>query len=197
MTNTSNQQPNIILLKTDIDVSKIRKQLDEFKSDWGSQKGLGNTEIQDPHKYITTVDVLQLIMGGLEKPGQYVGDSEICTKSPAYKNHTAVIEYLNQYFSDIRRCGFLALPPNEIVGAHIDEGTYYLDKDRYHLSIQGTYRYFVGNQALNVGPGMLFWFNNKLPHGAANTGDETRITFVFDVPHSPDNLQNQWTKLKS
>ena len=147
MTNTSNQQPNIILLKTDIDVSKIRKQLDEFKSDWGSQKGLGNTEIQDPHKYITTVDVLQLIMGGLEKPGQYVGDSEICTKSPAYKNHTAVIEYLNQYFSDIRRCGFLALPPNEIVGAHIDEGTYYLDKDRYHLSIQGTYRYFVGNQA--------------------------------------------------
>ena len=27
------------------------------------------------------------------------------------------------------------------------------------------------------------WFNNKEPHGAVNLGEETRITFVFDMPH--------------
>ena len=178
---------NIRVVKTDIDVSKIQAQLNKNPGDWGSQKGLDNVELKDPHQYITTVDVLQLIMGGIETPGQQVGDTEICTKTPAYKNHSEVRKYLQKYFPTMYRCGFLALPIDEIVGAHIDEGTYYLTKDRYHLSIQGRYQYFVGNETIIVEPGTLFWFNNKLPHGTVNIGDEVRITFVFDVPQSENN----------
>ena len=66
-----------------------------------------------------------------------------------------------------------------MVGAHIDEGTYYLDKDRYHLSIQGQYKYFVGNEDVIVDAGTLLWFNNKMPHGTVNLGDETRITLFL------------------
>jgi mannose-6-phosphate isomerase-like protein (cupin superfamily) len=73
------------------------------------------------------------------------------------------------------------------VGRHIDEGTYYLTRDRYHLSIQGRYEYFVGDESVIVEPGTLLWFNNKLMHGTKNIGDVTRITFVFDVPHSKSN----------
>ena len=178
---------NIRVVKTDIDVSKIQAQLNKNPGDWGSQKGLDNVELKDPHQYITTVDVLQLIMGGIETPGQQVGDTEICTKTPAYKNHSEVRKYLQKYFPTMYRCGFLALPIDEIVGSHIDEGTYYLTKDRYHLSIQGRYQYFVGNESIIVEPGTLFWFNNKLPHGTVNIGDEVRITFVFDVPQSENN----------
>ena len=75
------------------------------------------------------------------------------------------------------------LPVDEIVGAHIDEGTYYLTRNRYHLSILGRYQYFCGKESVIVEPGTLLWFNNKLPHGTVNIGDETRITFVFDIPH--------------
>ena len=56
---------NIRVLKTGIDVSKIVKQLNKNPLDWGSQKGIDNTEIKDPHQYITSVDVLQLVMGGI------------------------------------------------------------------------------------------------------------------------------------
>ena len=84
---------------------------------------------------------------------------------------------------EVHRCGFLSLPIDGYVGAHIDEGTYYLTRDRYHLSIAGQYQYFVGNETAIVDPGTLFWFNNKMPHGAVNLGEETRITFVFDLPH--------------
>jgi len=174
---------NIKVLKKGIDVSKIKAQLDENPGDWGSQKGLDTAEIKDPHAYITSVDVLQLIMGGITKPGEDVGNTEICIPTPAYEHHTEVMKYLGEQFSDIRRCGFLALPIDEMVGAHIDEGTYYQDKDRYHLSIQGQYQYFVGNESIIVDSGTLMWFNNKIPHGTVNLGDETRITFVFDVPH--------------
>lgn len=178
---------NIRVVKTDIDVSKIQAQLNKHPGDWGSQKGLDNVELKDPHQYITSVDVLQLVMGGIETPGQQVGDTEICIKTPAYRNHSEIRKYLRKYFPTMYRCGFLALPVDEIVGAHIDEGTYYLTKDRYHLSIQGRYQYFVGNESIIVEPGTLFWFNNKLPHGTVNIGDEVRITFVFDVPQSENS----------
>jgi hypothetical protein len=39
----------------------------------------------DPTEYTVTVDVLQLIMGGVETEDQYVGNTEICIQTPAYK----------------------------------------------------------------------------------------------------------------
>ena len=102
-----------------------------------------------------------------------------------------ITKCLRKFFSDIRRCGFLRLPIDGYVGAHIDEGTYYLTKDRYHLSITGQYQYFVGDESVIVDPGTLMWFNNKMPHGTVNLGDVPRIIFVFDVPHSPNNPQHK------
>ena len=179
---------NIRIIKTNVDVSKILEQLKQYPEDWGSQKDIKGTEQLDPTEYIVTVDVLQLIIGGLETEDQYVGNSEICIKTPAYEKHTEVISYLSKYFKKLRRCAFLALPVGEEVGFHIDEGTYYLTKDRYHLSIQGKYEYTVGEETVIVESGTLFWFNNKLPHKAVNIGDNVRITFVFDVPHHKRNL---------
>ena len=174
---------NIKILKTGINVSKIFKQIQLYPEGWGSQQKLNNARIKDPHQYITSVDVLQLVMGGITKPGEDVGNTEICIKTPAYEHHTEVIKYLSKIFPKMYRCGFLALPVGDIVGAHIDKGTYYQDKDRYHLSIEGQYEYIVGNERITVDPGTLLWFNNKIPHGTVNLGDVTRVTFVFDVPH--------------
>ncbi len=179
---------NIRIIQTGVDVSRILDQLHQYPEDWGSQKNIENTKQQDPTKYTTTADVLQLIIGGVETEDQYVGNTEICIKTPAYEKHTEILNYLRKYFKKLRRCGFLALPIGEIVGFHIDEGTYYLTKDRYHLSIQGKYEYTVGDETIIVEPGTLFWFNNKLPHKAVNIGDNVRITFVFDVPHHKKNL---------
>ena len=179
---------NIRIIKTNVDVSKILSQLKQYPEDWGSQKNIEDSEQLDPTEYIVTVDVLQLIIGGIETEDQYVGNSEICIKTPAYEKHTEVISYLSKYFKKLRRCAFLALPIGGEVGIHIDEGTYYLTKDRYHLSIQGKYEYTVGDETVIIEPGTLFWFNNKLPHKAVNIGDNIRITFVFDVPHHKKNL---------
>ena len=181
---------NIRIIKTGVDVSKILEQLKQYPEDWGSQKNIKDKKIEqlDSTKYTVTVDVLQLIIGGIEKEGQYVGDTEICIQTPAYEKHTEILNYLGKYFKKLRRCAFLALPVGEIVGSHIDEGTYYLTKDRYHLSIQGKYEYTVGDETIIVEPGTLFWFNNKLTHKAVNICNNVRITFVFDVPHHKSNL---------
>ena len=183
---------NIRIIKTGINVSKIQRQLDEFASDWNSQQNLPGTAMQDPNHFISTVDVLQLVMGGIETEGQYVGDTEICYQLPALKHHTEMVNFLKRHFHAVRRCAFFRIPVGHKVGRHIDFGSYYLDKDRYHLSISGRYRYTVYDpdgtaEQVVIEPGTLFWFDNKLEHESENIADEPRVAFIFDVPHHKSN----------
>jgi hypothetical protein len=131
--------------------------------------------------------VLQLVVGVVAQKEDYVGDSEISSKTPAYNRHTEIIGFLKRNFKKFDRCGFLSLPIGGEVGQHIDIGNYYQTRDRYHLAIQGSYVYTVGGESVKIDAGDLIWFNNKLSHGTKNVGDIVRITFVFDVPHSKNN----------
>ena len=179
---------NIRVIKTGINVSKILKQLEQYPEDWGGQRKSEDTEsLLDRGYKDIQAGVLQLVMGGVERAEDFVGNTEICIPTEAYYRHTEIIGFLKRHFKDFKRCGFLSLPVGGTVGLHIDEGTYYQTKDRYHLSIQGSYNYICGGEMVRVDPGTLLWFNNKLMHGTENVGDCTRITFVFDVPHSKNN----------
>lgn len=179
---------NIRIIKTGLKVDKILKQLKEFPEDWGGQQKIENVDSMLNHGFPEVeAGVLQLIMGVVTSTDQYVGDSEFCKPTPAYYRHTEVIRFLKRHFHDHSRCGFLSLPVGGTVGKHIDIGSYYQTRDRYHLSIQGTYEYSVGDESVIVEPGTLLWFNNKLEHGTRNTGDCVRVTFVFDVPHHKSN----------
>ena len=173
---------NIKILKTNIDVSAIAAQLEQYADDWGHQKKLQGVDLQDPERYHTDSNVLQLVMGGLEHEGQYVGNSEICLGLPTLERHSEIVDFVRRHFGTMRRAAFLGLPVGASVGQHRDYGSYYLGKHRYHLSIQGRYWYRVGNEEITVEPGTLFWFNNKLVHEAKDIGDVERISFVFDVP---------------
>ena len=179
---------NIRIIKTGINVSKILRQLKEHPEDWGSQNNIEGAEsLLDYGFPQVNAGVLQLVMGGVNSLDEYVGNTEICIPTPAAKHHTEIIGFLKRNFKRFSRCGFLSLPVGGEVGKHIDIGTYYQTRDRYHLSIQGRYIYTVGDESVTVEPGTLLWFNNKLPHGTKNIGDCVRVTFVFDVPHSKNN----------
>ena len=178
---------NIRIIKTGINVSKIKKQLEEHASDWNYQKGLEHATVLYQDVYISQSGVLQLVIGGVTDKSQFVGDTEYCIPTAAFDHHTEIIKFLRRHFHAFCRCGFLSLEVGGEVGQHIDQGTYYQTKDRYHLAIQGQYEYTVGGESVIVKPGTLLWFNNKLMHGTQNVGDCTRITFVFDVPHNKKN----------
>lgn len=179
---------NIRIIKTGINVSKILAQLNAHPEDWGAQTRVDGAKSMLNYGFPeVSAGVMQLVMGGVEHIDQYVGDTEICIPTPAIKNHTEVISFLKRHFKKFSRCGFLSLPVGGEVGKHIDIGSYYQTRDRYHLSIQGRYIYTVGDESVTVEPGTLLWFNNKLPHGTKNIGDCVRVTFVFDVPHSKNN----------
>jgi hypothetical protein len=188
---------NIRIIKTNIDVAPILAQLNRYPDDWGNVGRMKGVDRQDPHTRLVKSGVLQLVMGGITRPGEFIGDTEICVPTEATYHHTHIQRFIaEQNFSQrIGRCAFLRTPVGEITGKHIDEGKYYLTKDRYHLSIKGKYRYTVwdnGNddstkEIIDVEPGTFFWFNNKKNHMAENTGDTDRIVFIFDMPMDKKN----------
>jgi len=180
---------NIRVIQTGIDVSKILAQLKQYPEDWGGQTKMEGTDSLLNHGFPeVSAGVLQLVMGGVLHKDDFVGDTDICIPTPAAKHHSEIMNFISSRFQKISRCGFLSLPVGGSVGTHIDKGDYYLTRDRYHLSIQGRYEYTVGDEMVVVEPGTLLWFDNKLVHGTKNIGDDVRITFVFDIPHSKDNL---------
>lgn len=177
---------NIKVLHTGIDVSKVLEQLKQHPEDWNSLRGIeGAHNLVDEWGFDEiSAGILQLIMGVTTDENQFVGDSEYCVQTPYFQNHLEVFKLVGKYYRNLGRCAFLSLPVGGEVGTHIDIGSYYQTRDRYHLSIQGTYAYHVGDEELIIKPGMLVWFNNKLPHGTRNIGNDVRITFVFDVKNS-------------
>ena len=183
----------IKVLDTGIDVSKVLEQLKQHSNDWNATRKIeGAHNVVDDHGFPEMdIGVLQLVMGGVTTVDEYVGDTEICIPTPSFEHHTEVLNILGRYFNDVSRCGFLSLPVGGKVGTHIDIGDYYLTRDRYHLSIQGTYKYHVGDEEIVISPGMLVWFDNKAPHGTENVGDEVRVTFVFDVKYPKDRFALQ------
>jgi mannose-6-phosphate isomerase-like protein (cupin superfamily) len=179
----------IKVLATGIDVSGVLTQLKQHPEDWGAQKNIeGVGDLVDEWGFpAVKAGVLQLVMGVTKTADQFVGDSELCTTTPAFKRHTEIFRIMSELgFRDVSRCGFLSLPVGGAVGTHIDKGEYYQTRDRYHISIQGSYKYHVGDEEILIEPGMLVWFDNKAPHGTENVGDITRITFVFDVKYPDD-----------
>lgn len=174
---------NFRFIDKNIDVSKIVAQLKLNWDDWKAVSRMSNTGgDKNPSGF------LPITMAYLPDASHNPKNCEETQNTPWYNNYTAVIEVLNSYgIYKHSRAAFLLLRPGGSAVRHVDEGTYYLTRDRYHLSISGRYLYEVGGEEHIIEPGTLFWFNNKKPHSAKVIGNEDRITFVFDVPHSDKN----------
>lgn len=84
---------------------------------------------------------------------------------------------------EIGRVTLVSLSPYAKVFPHIDIGTYYRIRDRYHLvlrSPQGS-PLSAGNETAVMWPGELWAFDNKVTHSAYNRSEEPRIHLIFDI----------------
>jgi mannose-6-phosphate isomerase-like protein (cupin superfamily) len=111
-----------------------------------------------------------------------------------YTKYFEAIRWLReQEIKVTSRIAFFKLAVGSEVGTHIDVGTYYHTRDRFHLALEGRYLYECGGEEHIIEPGTFFWFDNKKYHSAVNVGTVPRLSLVFDVPHShhhPNNSKN-------
>ena len=181
-------ESNFRFIHTNLDVSKIRDKVLANEQDWQAVTTYKNIA-GDLNPY----GFLPLVMAVVKKD-ESPKNSEGLVKTPLYKKYREVRLWLrDQGISETARAAFFRLKPGDGVGRHVDDGTYYLEKDRFHLSLQGRYLYEVDGEEQIIEPGTFFWFDNKKPHSAANIDAIDRLTFVFDVPwriKHPANSRN-------
>lgn len=179
---------NYCFLDKNVNVSAILKQLQDNQEDWYAVSKFNNTAgIKEPRGF------LPLVMALVDHRDQSPKDTEGLQKTTLYSKYTEIHKWLESWgITDTARMAFIRLAPGESNGTHIDEGKYYLTKDRYHLAIQGRYRYQVGEEVHIIEPGTFFWFDNKVPHSSINIDTVDRIALVFDVPHSSNNPQHRY-----
>ena len=177
---------NFRFIEKNLDVSKILQQVLDNPDDWKYVNNL-KSDGKDVGGDLDPYGFLPLVMA-VVKPGESPKNTEKTQKTELYDKYDEVSKWLrSQGISQLSRAAFFKLGIDEWVGKHIDEGTYYLSRDRYHLSLQGSYYYEVDGEWHTIESGTFFWFDNKKYHQAHNVGDVERITFVFDVPKSEGN----------
>ena len=188
------QLSNFRFIERNVDVKNIVQQVLDNPDDWGvagSIKGAAG-DLQ-PYGFLP---LMMAVVNDTERGGfGNPKNTELQQKTPLWSKYTQIRRFLKSYkLHNHSRAAFFRLRPGDTVGWHIDDGTYYHSRDRYHLSLQGVYKYWVGDSSDDpkaemhiIEPGTFFWFDNKKYHKALNIGDVDRLTFVFDVPHSKRN----------
>lgn len=104
--------------------------------------------------------------------------------SRQFPNTLAFCEsFAQQQSGFLGRVTLVALLPKSKVYSHIDIGSYYAARDRYHLvlrSPQGS-RLTAGAETVLMREGELWVFNNKVVHSAENVSDQIRVHLIFDI----------------
>ncbi|GAB7541625.1 aspartyl/asparaginyl beta-hydroxylase domain-containing protein [Cupriavidus sp. 8B] len=125
--------------------------------------------------------------GGATKRLEDVHESNLAAAAALFPQTLAVLRDLSHRLQgDLGRALFARLQPGGQVYRHIDHGTYYACRDRYHLIIQSDGSDMnCGDEDVRMREGELWWFNNKLPHAAFNRSRQVRVHLIFDVhPHT-------------
>lgn len=91
--------------------------------------------------------------------------------------------FAQQMNAQLSRATIVRLKPRSEVSWHIDAGSYYFIRDRYHLVLDSLAGSLLrcADEAVRMRSGELWWFDNKQVHMARNESDAWRIHYIFDL----------------
>jgi aspartyl/asparaginyl beta-hydroxylase (cupin superfamily) len=83
----------------------------------------------------------------------------------------------------VARALIAKLKPQAQVFRHVDGGSYYIYRDRFHLVLTSATGspMMCGEESVTMQEGELWWFDNKKPHESFNHSYEDRIHLIFDL----------------
>jgi len=115
--------------------------------------------------------------------------SELAYKFPILKKYLMVFAEQEQSF--LSRAILARLKPKGKVYRHVDQGAYYVARNRYHLVLSSNNGSLLrsGNEEVMMQVGELWWIDNHDYHEAINQSNQWRIHLIFDtLPKKYANL---------
>jgi hypothetical protein len=83
---------------------------------------------------------------------------------------------------ELGRAYLVRLRPQGRVYRHVDRGSYYARRHRYHVVlISHSAEMTCGDETVVMQEGDVWWFDNKQPHESHNPSEAWRVNLIFDV----------------
>ncbi len=164
-----------------IDVAPLLGEIDDQDDAW-----LANTSRQDKIKVQRETNTI-FLRSAVARPDLNVNENQESGPTRMTARFPRAMAFMSQIASklqcELARATIVRLKPRSEVGAHIDIGSYYLIRHRFHLVLRSTAGSVLraGNEEVRMQEGELWWFDNKQHHSAFNESDQWRIHYIFDL----------------
>ena len=175
---------DFIRVLTQVDTMPLLQELDAVPELW-----LSDTSRQS--KIRCQRQTQNIFLRGPKKPlppgVKNANDVQDSRLSIAAKMFPCTLEFCNSMArmqrGTLGRATLVALLPLGRVFPHIDSGTYYQFRDRYHLVIRSSNgsRIATDSGEVLMREGEVWVFNNKVRHWAKNPSNKPRIHLIFDL----------------
>jgi hypothetical protein len=169
------------LIHSDIDVAPLLTEIEANEAAW-----LLNTGRQDKIPVQRDTNTI-FLRNAVRRPDLHLNENQECQPTKISANFPRAVSFMTGVAramnAQLARATIVRLKPRSQVGLHIDVGSYYLIRDRYHLVLKSRSESILisGNEQVRMREGELWWFDNKQHHGALNESDDWRIHYIFDL----------------
>jgi outer membrane protein assembly factor BamB/orotate phosphoribosyltransferase len=127
------------------------------------------------------------LRGAVPRPDLHMNENQESRLTSASRLFPKALAFMTEFAEEmgchLSRATIVRLKPKSQVFRHIDEGSYYFLRDRFHLVLKSSTGSVLmsGGEQVCMQEGELWWFDNKQHHEAYNDSDEWRIHYIFDL----------------
>jgi outer membrane protein assembly factor BamB/orotate phosphoribosyltransferase len=169
------------LIRSGIDVASLLEEIDLQEEAW-----LIATGRQDKIRVQKDTNTI-FLRAAVSRPDLNVNENQETCLTPVAKRFPRALAFLNEFAAEINcqlsRATIVRLKPRSQVFRHVDQGSYYFLRDRFHLVLRSPAGSVLmsGGETVRMQEGELWWFDNKQYHESHNESDEWRIHYIFDM----------------
>ncbi len=169
------------LLRSGVDIAPLLQEVHSQEQAW-----LLNTSRQDKIRVQRDTNTI-FLSGPVARPDLNVNENQESRLTSVSALFPRALGFMNgvadEMNSQLSRANIVRLKPKSQVSRHIDVGSYYLIRDRFHLVLYSSAGSVLmsGGEQVRMREGELWWFDNKQYHEAYNESDEWRIHYIFDL----------------
>jgi outer membrane protein assembly factor BamB/orotate phosphoribosyltransferase len=169
------------LIRSGIDVVPLLEEVRLQEQAW-----LINTSRQDKIRVQRDTNTI-FICSPVARPDLNVNENQESGFTPVSQLFPKAVGFMTDFAKErnasLSRATIVRLKPKSQVSRHIDAGSYYFIRDRFHLVLYSSAGspLISGGEQVRMQAGELWWFDNKQYHEAYNESEEWRIHYIFDL----------------
>lgn len=169
------------LVRSGIDVAPLLEEVTAQEQAW-----LADTGRQDKIRVQRDTNTI-FLKSAVPRPDLHINENQETRLTAASKLFPKALALMTQFAeemnSTLSRATIVRLKPRSQVFRHIDEGSYYFLRDRFHLVLRSPTGSVLmsGGETVRMQEGELWWFDNKQFHESYNESDDWRIHYIFDL----------------